>query len=229
MDKLAKVNIKEPEERDLPQVLSPDQAAQIMALTEDHEDQELLFKEIDLFINVKDRLIYLESDIDIYTPAYIRRRIDLISNLTNDWKSPITLQICSYGGDVYAGLAICDVIDCAPMPINTVGNGPVMSAAGFVLISGTGVRAITANSYIMVHDIFGMIQGQSKDVVVETDHWKQLQEICYSLVASKTKKGKSYWKGKSRHSFYVGANEAIKLGLIDEVLTKWTINPKNNV
>jgi ATP-dependent Clp protease protease subunit len=212
------------EERELGAQISAEDAEQLMAQANEHE---LLFKEVELFVNFKDRIIYVESDIDIYTPAYIRRRIDLIASTSNDWSTPITLQLCSYGGDVYAGLAVCDLINTAPMPINTVGNGPVMSAAGFILVSGTGRRAITANSYIMVHDIFGMIHGQSKDVVVETDHWKQLQEICYSLVASKTHKNKAYWKGKSRHSFYVGANQAIKLGLIDEVLTTWQISPNN--
>ena len=213
------------EKRELGKHISAEEAEELIAAQGFAEAQELLFKETELFVNFKDRLIYLESEIDIYTPAYIRRRIDLITAISNNWTSPITLQICSYGGDVYAGLAVCDVINCAPMPINTVGNGPIMSAAGFILISGTGVRAITPNSYIMVHDIFGMIQGQSKDVVVETDHWKQLQEHCYSLVASKTKKGKAYWKGKSRHSFYVGANDAVELGLIDKVLTQWNITP----
>jgi len=215
------------EKRELGKHISAEEAEELIAAQGFAEAQELLFKETELFVNFKDRLIYLESDIDIYTPAYIRRRIDLIASVSNNWTDPITLQICSYGGDVYAGLAVCDVIDCAPMPINTVGNGPIMSAAGFILISGTGTRAITTNSYIMVHDIFGMIRGQSKDVVVETDHWKQLQESCYKLVAAKTCKGKAYWKSKSRHSFYVGATEAIKLGLIDKVLTKWNITPKN--
>ena len=215
------------EERVLKKHISADKADKLLAAQNFAEAQELLFKEMELFVNFRDRLIYLESDIDIYTPAYIRRRIDLITSISNDWTSPITLQISSYGGDVYAGLAVCDLIACAPMTINTVGNGPIMSAAGFILLSGTGTRAITTNSYIMVHDIFGMIRGQSKDVVVETEHWKQLQESCYKLVADKTQKGKAYWKSKSRHTFYVGATEAIKLGLIDKVLTEWNITTKH--
>lgn len=186
-------------------------------------EQELLFKEIDLFLNFKDRIIYLESEIDIYAPAFIRRRIDLIANLSNDWKTPITLNISSYGGDVYAALAICDLIQCAPMPINTVGFGPIMSAAGFILVSGSGIRALSKNSYIMIHDIFGMLQGKSKDVIVETDHWKQLQEQCYKLFAKQTNQTKSYWKEKSQLTFYMNTTEALKLGLIDKVLTKWNL------
>ena len=207
--------------------LDDSQAPELLKLAEESEArasmQELLFKETELFVNFNDRIIYLESDIDIYAPAFIRRRIDLIANLTDDWKTPITLQICSYGGDAYAALAICDIIDCAPMPINTVGIGPVMSAAGFVLVSGSGIRAVTKNSYIMIHDIFGMVQGKSKDVAIETDHWKKLQDRCYKLFAEKTCKGKTFWKNKSKNTFYASTDEALKLNIIDKVLTTWTL------
>ena len=179
--------------------------------------------ELEKFISYSDRIIYVEGEIEIFTPAFIRRRIDAIAKMTKDIMSPITLIISSYGGDVYAGLAICDLIKTAPMPINTIGYGPVMSAAGFILVSGTGTRTITENSYIMIHDIFGMVKGRSQDVVVETDHWKKLQERCYKLFAVRTKKSATFWKNKSKSTYYLTAEDAKKFGIIDEVLKTWKI------
>ena len=204
-----------------------EQFEQIMEQAQESEEKArsegLINAEMEKFVSYSDRIIYVEGEIEIFTPAFIRRRIDAIVKMSNDATSPITLSISSYGGDVYAGLAICDLIKGAPMPINTIGYGPVMSAAGFILVSGTGTRKITENSYVMIHDIFGMIKGRSSDVITETDHWKGLQTICYKLFAKRTNKPVSFWKTKSKSTYYLTAEDAKKFGIIDEVLTTWKI------
>ena len=214
-------------EQDSTQEVPDEQFDQLMEQAQENEEKArnegLINTELDKFVSYTDRIIYVEGEIEIFTPAYIRRRIDAIAKMTQDATTPITLSISSYGGDVYAGLAVCDIINSAPMPINTIGYGPVMSAAGFILVSGTGTRKITENSYIMIHDIFGMIKGRSQDMFTETDHWRKLQERCYKLFASKTKKSVTYWKNKSKSTYYLTAGDAVKLGIIDEVLTKWKI------
>ena len=207
--------------------LSDEQVEQMMEQAQKNEEKArtegLINAELDKFVSYTDRIIYVEGEIEIFTPAYIRRRIEAIAKMTNDVTTPITLSISSYGGDVYAGLAVCDIINSAPMPINTIGYGPVMSAAGFILVSGTGTRKITQNSHIMIHDIFGMIKGRSQDMFTETDHWKKLQDRCYKLFAARTKKTVAFWKKKSKSTYYLTAEDAIELGIIDEVLTKWQI------
>jgi ATP-dependent Clp protease protease subunit len=204
-----------------------EQFEQIMEQAQESDERArtegIINAELEKFVSYSDRIIYVEGDIEIFTPAFVRRRIEAIAKMTNDVTSPITLSISSYGGDVYAGLAICDLIKGAPMPINTIGYGPVMSAAGFILVSGTGTRKITQNSYVMIHDIFGMIKGRSSDVITETDHWKSLQNVCYKLFAEQTNKSTSFWKTKSKSTYYLTAADAKKFGIIDEVLTTWKI------
>lgn len=207
-----------------------EEGAQLEEFMEQQQEQDararaegLVGQELEKFVSFTDRIIYLEGEVDIFTPAFIRRRIEAIAKITQDSTTPITLSISSYGGDVYAALGVIDIMRGAPMPINTVGYGPVMSAAGFILVAGTGKRQVTENSYVMLHDIFGMIKGRSQDVMTETDHWKKLQDRCNKLFASRTKKNLTYWKKKSKATYYLTADEAMTYGVIDEVLKKWEI------
>ena len=217
--------IEAPQETPIPK--EEEQLEEFMEQQQEHDAKAraegLVSQELEKYVSYSDRIIYLEGEIDIFVPAFIRRRIEAIAKITQDATTPITLSISSYGGDVYAALGVCDIMRGAPMPINTVGYGPVMSAAGFILVAGTGTRQVTENSYVMLHDIFGMIKGRSQDVMTETDHWKKLQDRCNKLFASRTNKTLTYWKKKSKATYYLTAEEAIKYGVIDEVLKQWEI------
>lgn len=184
---------------------------------------QLALKGLEFFVNFETRTIYLEDDVDIFTPAFVKRRIESICQISKDFESPVNIEICTYGGDAYAMLALVDLIRTCPVKINTIARGPVMSAGAFILSSGTGIRTAYPNSQIMLHDIFGMVKGSSRDVIVESDHWKNLQDRCYSILSEFTGKSKSFWKRKFKTTLYLSAEEALKYNLIDEVVSKWKI------
>ena len=50
-------------------------------------------------------------------------------------------------------LAAIDAINMSTIPINTIGVGPIMSAASGILAAGTGTRQMTENSWMMLHEI----------------------------------------------------------------------------
>ncbi|MBC8437081.1 ATP-dependent Clp protease proteolytic subunit [bacterium] len=183
-----------------------------------------LFREYDFNISTKDRTIYLRDEIDIFTPTFLKKRINLIAGLTDDDKTPITIEVSSYGGDVYGAMGSVDIIRSAPMKINVTGIGVIMSAASFILVSGTGTRAITENSHIMIHDINGWIKGNSKDIISESAQMKKLQDKCHIIYAKYTKHPVSYWKEKTKSNLYLNARQAFKAGMIDKVQKTWKIN-----
>ena len=184
------------------------------------------FKELDFDIDTKHRLIYLRDDITILTPTFIRKRINLLCSLLDDYKTPITLEVSSYGGDVYGMLGTVDVIKTAPMKINVIGIGCVMSAASFILASGTGIRALTKNSYIMIHDINGWIKGNHSDIITETAQLKKLQSLCYDIYAQNTNQKSKYWESLVKSNIYINTAQAKKYGMIDEVLKTWNLKIK---
>jgi len=194
---------------------------EMMSLIDDNKMD--IFRDIEYGVNVKDRIIYLRDDITILTPGYLRKRINLIGQVSADFKSPITLELTSYGGDVYGMFGALDVINIAPMKIHTIGIGVVMSAASFILTAGTGKRAITENSYIMIHDVNGWIKGKGQDLISETDQLKKMQQKCYSIYAKNSKQDLAFWKEKSLTTLYLTAQQSVRHGLVDKVLKTWKI------
>lgn len=71
-----------------------------------------------------------------------------------DWeRKPIQLFINSYGGSVYDGLALIDVIKRSKTPVHTVCIGSCMSMALWVWLSGAK-RFVGESATLMFHDVF---------------------------------------------------------------------------
>ena len=64
--------------------------------------KDVVFDCIDYNINIDSRTMYYSDEIDLYSPAWRKSRIEAIYALTGDNKSPVTLEITSYGGDEVA-------------------------------------------------------------------------------------------------------------------------------
>lgn len=70
-----------------------------------------------------------------------------------DWeRKPIQLFINSYGGSVYDGLALIDVIKRSKTPVHTVCIGSCMSMALWVWLSGAK-RFVGKSATLMFHDV----------------------------------------------------------------------------
>ena len=70
-----------------------------------------------------------------------------------DWeRKPIQLFINSYGGSVYDGLALIDVIKRSKTPVHTVCIGSCMSMALWVWLSGAK-RFVGESATLMFHDV----------------------------------------------------------------------------
>ena len=180
------------------------------------EDPSIL-RQIDYHIDVNRRVIYLSGPIDITTPEFINHRIDVICDLTNNHKADIDLDIVSPGGDVYGMMGTIDIIRNAPVDINIIGRGMIMSAASVILMSGTGTRSMEQHSTLMIHNIRSWLDGSSQDIITEATHIKKLQDIVYNMYAKFSTKPKKFWEGKKNVDWYLTPAECLKLGLIDKI------------
>ena len=191
-------------------ILSPKSKTQL--------EDPLVLRQLDYGIDINRRVIYYSDDIDTWTPAWINQRIDALCDITNNHKAPIDLDITSPGGDVYGMLGTIDILQNAPVDINTLGRGMIMSAATFILAAGTGRRSMTENSVLMIHQISTWVAGTSKDVLAEADHLKFLQKHSYHLYEKFSSKKASFWENKCKRNCYLTPKECLELGLIDEII-----------
>jgi ATP-dependent Clp protease protease subunit len=189
-------------------------------LREDFNEDDSVYNEIDYGLNINESVVYLHGDIMLGNlfDFIAKIRIILANRPDENEKDPITLMINSNGGDVYEALGIIDYIETLSVPVNVIARGRAMSAAAMVLCCGTGLRAASKSSTIMVHEASAEIFGKSADIKANAEHIDELEEEFYKMMAKRTKHDEDFWRKACRKDYYMTAQKALELGLIDKVI-----------
>ena len=69
----------------------------------------------------------------------------------------------------------------------------------------------------MFHQGSTFSQGKLSDVRAGLEYSKDIEAKIYKLLADKTKKDAKWWEDKMKSDFYVSAEEALNLGVIDVI------------
>ena len=101
-------------------------------------------------------------------------------------KSHIIMYIHSGGGDAYAGLSAMDHMMCNKVPIITVVDGFVASAATFMLL-GAKRRFGMPHSNILIHQLSTEFWGKYADLVDEMHNSRALMEQIKQIYLRETK------------------------------------------
>jgi ATP-dependent Clp protease protease subunit len=132
---------------------------------------------------------------------------------------PIKLIINSYGGEVYSGLALIDVIDNSKTPIHTICHGAAMSMGLVVYVAGH-YRAASKYSTFMYHEASYPTEGKIVYHKQELTETERVDNICDSYLISRTKLSKkNLEKIKNNQSdWYFGAKIALEYGIVNEII-----------
>jgi len=180
-------------------------------------NQQMMFKNLEWGINLQKSTMYLSYEIDQDQLYAVQTRFD--NFVTVNPKQDITLNITSYGGDVYAMLGTIDYFKSLPVKVNTHCVGACMSAAAVILACGTGKRSMTENSTVMVHEGSAFESGKTSDVLKGADHLKKLQNNINRIMGDVTNKSTEFWEGVSKSDTYLTSDECLEYGIIDEIIT----------
>ena len=94
-----------------------------------------------------------------------------------DWeRKPIKLFINSFGGSVYDGLALVDVIKQSKTPVHTISIGSSMSMGLWIYLAGHK-RYIGENATLMFHDITTWVWDKAEGLKQELNEVLRLQKI----------------------------------------------------
>jgi ATP-dependent Clp protease, protease subunit len=132
---------------------------------------------------------------------------------------PIKLIINSFGGEVFSGLALIDVIDTSQTPIHTICHGTAMSMALIVYAAGH-VRYASKYSTFMYHEAAYEIEGKVAFHKQELKETERIDKICDAYLISKTKLTDKVLKPhRDRQAeWYFDVKVAQRYGLVDEIL-----------
>ena len=134
-----------------------------------------------------------------------------------DWKrAPIRLFMSSYGGSVYDGLALVDIIRHSKTPIHTICVGSCMSMALWIWLSGKK-RLIGENGTLMFHDISTCPYGKTEEIKQDLNESIRLQKSLVGEITSKSLVKEEVLQDyiSRKAEWFIPAKEAIELKLAD--------------
>lgn len=99
---------------------------------------------------------------------------------------PIYLHIQSTGGDAYAGLAGMNTIENLRVPVITIVDGFVASAATFLLFGGSE-RWMQKNSCVLIHQIRTEFWGRFEEMKDDVINSSSLMEDISRIYSEKSK------------------------------------------
>lgn len=136
----------------------------------------------------------------------------------------IAMMVSTHGGtasDMFSILDVMDMVKERTCDIETFGIGKVMSAGVPILAAGTkGKRKVGRNCRIMLHNVMAGTGGTIFSMENELEEIKWVQERYIETLASYTKLTPTKIKKllKAQRDVYISAEEAIKMGIADEII-----------
>ena len=164
---------------------------------------------------LQDRIILIFGEINDLTSASVIAQMLYLESVSKT--DPIYIYINSPGGSVTSGLAIYDVINYIKCEVVTIGMGLCASLGAFLLATGDKRYALS-NTKVMIHQPLGKSEGQASDMMIVAEEIIKTKKRLNEILALKTKQDILKIEKDSERDFYMTSNEALKYGIIDEVL-----------
>jgi len=167
---------------------------------------------------LKERVIFLVGPINDGMANLIVAQLLFLESENPD--KDINLYINSPGGSVSAGMAIYDTMQFIKPDVSTLCTGLAASMGSFLLAAGAkGKRYCLPNSRVMIHQPSGGFQGQASDIEIHAREVLYLKKRLNEMLAKHTGQPIEQIERDSDRDRFMGAEEAVKYGLIDRVLT----------
>jgi len=163
-------------------------------------------------VDIHNRKLFLDEDIDDVSVGWIIRAIQRMLSMNNE--EPIDLYINSYGGEIYSGLALYDVLEDLDVTVRTHATGKVCSM-GFILYLVGDERFSTKRARFMHHEGSLASEGKISEIKDELKEMTIIENICNDIVKEKTGKNNKWWQARIlRKEFWFGVKEAKEWGII---------------
>ncbi|QCI17856.1 ATP-dependent Clp endopeptidase proteolytic subunit ClpP [Buchnera aphidicola (Acyrthosiphon lactucae)] len=168
---------------------------------------------------LKERIIFMIGTIEDNMANNIVAQI-LFLEAENPEKD-IFLYINSPGGIITSGMSIYDTMQFVKPEISTICMGQACSMAALLLTSGTkGKRFCLPNSKVMIHQPLGGYQGQASDIAIHAREIMEMKKRLNKLMSYHTGQSIKKINKDTERDCFLSAEESIKYGLIDFILTQ---------
>ncbi|HEY5701175.1 MAG TPA: ATP-dependent Clp endopeptidase proteolytic subunit ClpP [Gammaproteobacteria bacterium] len=177
---------------------------------------------------LKERVIFLCGPVEDHVANVIIAQLLFLESENPD--KDIHLYINSPGGIVSAGLAIYDTIQFIKPDVSTMCVGQAASMGALLLGGGAkGKRFCLPHTRIMIHQPLGGFQGQASDIDIHAKEILKTRERLNEILARHTGQPLDRIQTDTDRDRFMGGDEAVEYGLIDEVLVNRAVKPDADV
>lgn len=170
---------------------------------------------------LKERVVFLVGPVNEVTANLIVAQLLFLESENPD--KDIYFYINSPGGSVAAGLAIYDTMQFVKPSVSTLCVGQAASMGALLLAAGAkGKRFCLPNSRVLIHQPLGGFQGQASDIEIHAKEILYLRSRLNEILAKHTGQPIQTIEKDTDRDRFMSAQEAVKYGLVDKVLTNRT-------
>lgn len=167
---------------------------------------------------LKERIIFLTGEVHDHVTSLLCAQLLFLES--ENPKKPISFYINSPGGVVTAGLSVYDTMQYIKPEVHTVCIGQAASMGSLLLTAGQeGHRYSLPNSRIMIHQPSGGARGQATDIEIQAREILRLRERLNDMYVKHTGQKLDKIEAAMERDNFMSAEEALKFGLIDEVVS----------
>ena len=167
---------------------------------------------------LKERIVFLGEEVTDVSASLIVAQLLFLES--EDPNKDIHLYINSPGGSVTAGMAIYDTMNYIKCDVSTICVGMAASMGAFRLAGGAkGKRLALPNAEVMIHQPSGGARGQATEIQIVAENILRTKKKLNEILAANTGQPYEVIERDTDRDNYMTAEEALKYGLIDRVIT----------
>lgn len=144
---------------------------------------------------------------------------EFVRELNDITASNINVRINSPGGDVYDSIAIYNALMMHPANITVYVDSLAASGASVIAMAGDNV-VMLPGSQMMIHDALMLTVGNAAELRADADFLDKQSQNIAGFYAAKAGGSPDEWRERMLAETWMMADEAVDMGLADEVYTK---------
>ena len=158
---------------------------------------------------------------DFITPKGVRETLDAVES------NEIELHINSYGGSVFASIAIKSYLEGLGKNITVYVDAIAASGGSIIAMAGNTIK-MNPSAMLMIHRAWSVAMGNCSDFLKQAETLEKIDQSVLEAYVSKFKGDKAELSKMVNDETWLTADEAFELGLCDEVVREVkTEEPKN--
>lgn len=174
---------------------------------------------------LKERIVFIGQAIDDAVASLAIAQLLFLE--AEDPEKDVFIYLNTPGGYVSAGLAIYDTIQYIKPDVATICMGQAASMGALLLAAGAkGKRSALPNARVMIHQPLGGAQGQASDIEIQAKEILTLRSRLNDILVRHTGQPLEKIEKDTDRNYFMSPEEAKEYGLIDEIMVRNVLEPK---